>query len=85
MGKTTDIIFRNTPPARSVSEKFLLLLITNLTHFFNIFIFSPLYMFRAHSAHHQERQTVLIHHLVCFTLKVTGSHLHKSETYQMMY
>ena len=31
------------------------LLITNLTHIFNVFI-SLLYMFRAHSAHHQENQ-----------------------------
>jgi hypothetical protein len=31
--------------------------------FFNVFIFC-LYMFRAASAHHQEGQIVLIHHLV---------------------
>jgi hypothetical protein len=34
--------------------------------FFNVFILC-LYMFRATSAHHQEGQTVLIHHLVKHT------------------
>jgi hypothetical protein len=32
--------------------------------FIDIFIFLCLYMFRAASAHHQEDQTVSIHHLV---------------------
>ena len=39
---------------------------TNVTHspFLCLFIFLTLYMFRAHRAHHQERQIVSIQHLV---------------------
>jgi hypothetical protein len=33
-----------------------------------LFIFLALYMFRAHRAHHQERQIVSIQHLVAVTL-----------------
>jgi hypothetical protein len=36
---------------------------TNLMHSFLMYLFLCLYMFRAASAHHQEDQTVLIHHL----------------------
>jgi hypothetical protein len=37
---------------------------TNLMHSFLMYLFLCLYMFRAASAHHQEGQIVLIHHLV---------------------
>ena len=44
---------------------------TNVTHKFlsmYLFLFLNLYMFRAHRAHHQERQIVLIQPLVADTL-----------------
>jgi len=37
-----------------------------------LFIFLTLYMFRAHRAHHQERQIVSIQPLVAVTLKIGG-------------
>jgi hypothetical protein len=37
---------------------------TNLMQSFLMYLFLCLYMFRAASAHHQEDQIVLIHHLV---------------------
>ena len=42
---------------------------TNVTHkFLSIYLFLTLYMFRAHRAHHQERQIVSIQPLVAVTL-----------------
>ena len=44
---------------------------TNVTHKFlsiYLFLFSTLYMFRAHRAHHQARQIVSIQPLVAVTL-----------------
>ena len=42
---------------------------TNVTHkFLSIYLFITLYMFRAHSAHHQERQIVSIQPLVTIIL-----------------
>ena len=43
---------------------------TNVTHNFlmYLFIFLTLYLFRAHRAHHQERQIVSIQPLVAVTL-----------------
>ena len=46
---------------------------TNMVHkFFSmcLFLFITLYMFRAHSAHHQERQIVSIQPLVTVILKI---------------
>jgi hypothetical protein len=44
------------------------LLITNLTHFFNVFIYLPLYVFRAAQCSSSGDWIVLIHHLVCISL-----------------
>ena len=43
---------------------------TNVTHnfFMYLFVFFTLYMFRAHRAHHQERQIVSIQPLVAVTV-----------------
>ena len=42
---------------------------TNVTHkFLSMYLFLTLYMFRAHRAHHQERQIVSIQPLVAVTL-----------------
>jgi len=46
---------------------------TNVTHKFPsmyLFLFITLYMFRAHRAHHQERQIVSIQPLVIVALKI---------------
>jgi len=53
--------------ALSIKQQFNFLLITNLTHFFNVFI-SLLYMFRATQCSSSGESIVSINHLICITL-----------------
>jgi len=65
-----------------------LVLITNLTHFFNVFI-SLLYMFRATQCSSSGESIVSIHHTVCITVFLSDLHTRwpptRSDIYQMMY